>query len=135
MAPVFYSGPLLCFAFSFRAEFFHPHGLVGSNTLWGGWPMVFIPAASLEGFDRRATSVTDWSPVTDLLGFVTYGVSLCLWATRGWLPSLSRFVIWLVSVFFLPCVGGLTRTPNNLVSHNLPVKLFWTRILQDAYIQ
>ena len=39
-----------------------------------------------------------------------------------------------VSVF-LPCVGGLTRTPNNLVSHNLPVKLFWTRILQDAYIQ
>ena len=49
---------------------FPSHGLVGSNTLWGGWPMVFIPAASLEGFDRLATSVTDWFPVTDLLGFL-----------------------------------------------------------------
>ena len=99
MARFFYSGFLLCSAISLWVEYFHPHGLVGSNTLWGGWPMVFIPAASLEGFDRLATSVTDWFPVTDLLGFLN-ARCLLFFVGGGWLPSLKRFVNWLLSVFF-----------------------------------
>ena len=107
------SCPLFSWGVSPGAESFQPHG----HTFWGGWHTVCIPAASLEGFDRLATSVTDWSPVRDLLGLLNLW---CLCSLR--LSSPLEFVNVSLSESFSWCQWSDTQ---HCVSYH-PSGTLWT---------